>query len=261
MISPEHIRAKCKELEEENDFTILFAIESGSRLWGMDSKDSDYDVHLVFYYPLEKYLKIQKPVDTFTWMSGDRILDLNGFDIYKYAKLLLKSNPNMIDWTMSNIIYYGDKSQISEFIEFAKNDFNPFTLYQSYLGISLSAQKLIVKGKNHYKKYLYILRGILNAQWILEKGTLPPFLFEKVTKELSLSSEIKEAILQLLEKKRLASENSAVQEELAVIRPFIEDNIVKKEENLMKLVERRAEEKDFKKFDAVIQRIIGYKSE
>ena len=261
MTSPEQIRAKCEELEEENNFTILFAIESGSRLWGMESKDSDYDVHLVYYYPVEKYLKIQKPVDTFTWMSGDRVLDLNGFDIYKYAKLLLKSNPNMIDWTMSNIIYYGDKSQITEFIDFAKNSFNPFTLYQSYLGISLSAQKLIEKGKNHYKKYLYILRGILNAQWIFEKGTLPPFLFEKVTKELTLPSEIKEAILQLLEKKRLASENSAVQEELAIILPFIDDNIVKKEENLMKLVKRRAEEKDYKKFDAVIQRIIGYKSE
>ena len=167
----------------------------------------------------------------------------------------------MIDWTMSNIIYYGDKSQITEFIGFAKNGFNPFTLYQSYLGISLSAQKLIEKGKNHYKKYLYILRGILNAQWIFEKSSLPPFLFEKVAKELTLPKEVQESILRLLEKKRLASENSEVQEELEIIRPFIDNNIIKKEEKIMKLIDRRPNENDFKKFDSVIQRIIGYKSE
>ena len=55
------IKSKCTELENEYGFTILFAIESGSRLWGMSSKYSDFDVHLVFYYPVKRYLSIQKP--------------------------------------------------------------------------------------------------------------------------------------------------------------------------------------------------------
>ncbi|NHJ49038.1 MAG: nucleotidyltransferase domain-containing protein, partial [Asgard group archaeon] len=61
----EEIQAKCSQLENQNDFKILFAVESGSRLWGMESKDSDYDVHCVFYYPPKKYLSINKPTDTF----------------------------------------------------------------------------------------------------------------------------------------------------------------------------------------------------
>lgn len=253
------IKSKCATLEKENDFTILFAIESGSRLWGMESKDSDYDVHLVYYFPIEKYLEIQKPADTFTWMSGNRVLDLNGFDIYKYAKLLLKSNPNMIDWTMSNIVYYGDKSKIAEFIDFAKNHYNPFTLYHSYIGISKNALKLIEKGKNHYKKYLYALRGVLNAQWLLEKETLPPFYFEDVAKELDLPSQIRKNILYLLEKKRLASENSEVKEELDIIHPFIEERLEKVEDEMVKLFRRKPNEYHFEKFNTVIHKIIGYK--
>ncbi len=257
----EQIKSRCAELEEENDFTILFAVESGSRLWGMESKDSDYDVHLVYYYPIEKYLEIQKPIDTFTWMSCNRVIDLNGFDIYKYAKLLLKSNPNMIDWTMSDIVYFGDKSKISEFIDFAKNHFNPYTLCHSYIGISKNALKLIEKGKNHYKKYLYVLRGILNAQWLTEKKTLPPFHFETVVKELDLSPQIRKNILHLLEKKRLASENSEVKEALDVIHQFAEERLEKSKDLMVKFSRRKPDESHFETFNTVIHRIIGYKSE
>ncbi len=256
---PNQIKSRCTELEEEYDFTILFAVESGSRLWRMESKDSDYDVHLVYYYPIEKYLEIQKPDDTFTWMSNDRVLDFNGFDIYKYAKLLLKSNPNMIDWTMSDIIYFGDKSKITEFVDFAKKHYNPFTLYHSYIGISKNALKLIKKGKNHYKKYFYVLRGILNAQWLSEMETLPPFQFETVATELDLSPQIRNSILHLLEKKRNASENSEVKETLDIIRPFVEERLEKIESETVKLLRRKPDECHYKAFNSTIQKIISYK--
>jgi len=250
------IKTKCSKLEEELEFTILFAVESGSRLWGMSSDDSDFDVHLVFYYPIERYLSIQKPKDTFTWMSGNKVLDINGFDIYKYAKLLLKSNPNMIDWTMSNIVYYGDKSKIPPLIEFAKNDFNPFTLFNFYYSISENALKLIGKGNRHYKKYLYVLRGLLNAKWLVEKKSLPPYNFEKVVNDLSLDTNLRSAILDLLFKKREASEKSEVQGDLDLILPFIDECIANKEIQLKSLVKRKPTEEHYRIFNQVIQDII-----
>jgi len=250
------IKAKCSELEKEHGFTILFAVESGSRLWGMSSKDSDYDVHLVFYYPIERYLSIQKPKDTFTWMNGNKVLDINGFDIYKYARLLLKSNPNMIDWTMSNILYYGDKSKIKSLIEFAKNDFNPFTLYNFYYSISENALKLIGKGNRHYKKYLYVLRGLLNAKWIVEKKSLPPYNLEKVVNELSLDINLRNAISELLTKKREVSEKSEVLGDLEFIIPFIDDCLVNKDTQLKTLEKRNPTEEHYRIFNQVIQDII-----
>lgn len=250
------IKTKCSELENKHDFTILFAVESGSRLWGMNSEDSDYDVHIVFYYSIEKYLSIQKPIDTFTWMSGNKILDINGFDIYKYARLLLKSNPNMIDWTMSDIIYYGDKTRITPFIEFTKNEFNPFALYHYYFSISENTLKLIDKGKRQYKKYLYVLRGLLNAKWLVEKGSLPPYNFEKVVNDLSLPTNLQIALLDLLSKKREASEKSEIQGNLSLIIPFINENIANKEIYLDKIEKRKPTKESYETFSQVILDII-----
>ena len=36
------------QLEKDNNIKIIFAVESGSRVWGMDSKDSDYDIRGVY---------------------------------------------------------------------------------------------------------------------------------------------------------------------------------------------------------------------
>ena len=37
-----------KKIEKENFIKILLAVESGSRAWGIQSKDSDYDIRFVF---------------------------------------------------------------------------------------------------------------------------------------------------------------------------------------------------------------------
>ena len=36
------------QIEKENNIKVIFAVESGSRVWGMDSKDSDYDIRGVY---------------------------------------------------------------------------------------------------------------------------------------------------------------------------------------------------------------------
>ena len=43
----EIILSKLKEIENEYQVKILYAVESGSRAWGFPSKDSDYDVRFI----------------------------------------------------------------------------------------------------------------------------------------------------------------------------------------------------------------------
>jgi predicted nucleotidyltransferase len=48
----EHIHKVIKEqldyIEQEEQVTILYACESGSRAWGFPSQDSDYDVRFIY---------------------------------------------------------------------------------------------------------------------------------------------------------------------------------------------------------------------
>lgn len=49
---------KLKEIEEKENVRIIMAIESGSRAWGFDSPDSDYDVRFIYVRKREDYLKL-----------------------------------------------------------------------------------------------------------------------------------------------------------------------------------------------------------
>ena len=58
------ITNELKALEKKENIKILFAAESGSRAWGFESKDSDYDVRFVYIRPLEWYMSISKRKET-----------------------------------------------------------------------------------------------------------------------------------------------------------------------------------------------------
>ena len=49
---------KLEEIEILEQIKILYAVESGSRGWGFESKDSDYDVRFIYVHPLDWYLSV-----------------------------------------------------------------------------------------------------------------------------------------------------------------------------------------------------------
>ncbi len=57
------IRAEIREIisriEKAENVRVLFAAESGSRSWGVESPDSDYDVRFVYVRPLREYMRLE----------------------------------------------------------------------------------------------------------------------------------------------------------------------------------------------------------
>lgn len=95
---------KLSAIEKENNIKILYAIESGSRGWGFASKDSDYDVRFIYTHPTDWYLSIEDKKD-FIEVPIDDLLDINGWDIRKSLQQYKKSNPTLMEWLSSPIVY------------------------------------------------------------------------------------------------------------------------------------------------------------
>lgn len=182
-----------QQIEQENNIKIIFAIENGSRSWGMASKDSDFDVRFVFKRALNEYITLNpaKNVINFAFdkdlnpcEAQGSLIDMSGFDIYKYLKLLLASNPTTIEWLNSPIIYYGDNNLPLR--EYMKENFNQERLFKHYFSLFRhNYWEFIQQAKAiTYKKYLYSMRGLLNALYVYEFDKIPPLDLRMTVEEL-----------------------------------------------------------------------------
>lgn len=50
---------KLNEIEKKEDVKIIYAVESGSRAWGFESIDSDYDVRFIYVRDKNEYLCLE----------------------------------------------------------------------------------------------------------------------------------------------------------------------------------------------------------
>ncbi len=234
------IKKLLLDIEKEKNIEILFAVESGSRAWGMQSKNSDYDVRFVYVKPTQEYVAINessKVIQRSFNEKGERMnaegcfIDMQGFDIVKFVQMLWESNPTCIEWLRSNIVYLGVQNEV--FKEFAKKQFKPISLYYHYKSMCKQNYLKYLKSGNlvTYKKYLYAMRGLVNARWIVHYKTLPPIIFPEVLEKIKSTSIIKKHIIVELENiiklKQKAKEKDIVRNYNRIddyIESFLKDN-------------------------------------
>jgi len=232
------IKSLCKDIEKEYNIKIIFCVESGSRSWRMDSKDSDYDVRFVYTRPLDDYLQINLPKDVIMKHYDKQgnphsaegcFIDVCGFDIFKFTRMLSSSNPTVIEWLQSDIIYCGDKPKV--FVDFAKNNFNKVSLYHHYKSMCRQNYLKYLKFGNlvTYKKYLYAMRGLVNAKYVSVSGILPPISFVHTLNASSsfISQNIIFKLKEIIELKKESREKKVIQNEVKIdnyIESFLKDN-------------------------------------
>ena len=232
------IQKICKSLEIEKKIKILFAVENGSRAWRMESKDSDYDVRFVFVRPIQDYIQINRPnevIEAFYDKNGNllssenSIIDFSGFDIFKFVQMLSASNPTTIEWLTTDIVYYGKQNKI--FKDFAIKNFNKISLYHHYKSMCKMNYLKYLKSGNlvTYKKYLYAYRGLINAKWVVHKGTVPPIIFTNAMKELKglIPKTVFNKLYEIVKLKSEGKEKDIVQNIVAMdnyIEQFLKDD-------------------------------------
>lgn len=223
-----HIQQVIKQLETDYNVKVLYACESGSRAWGFPSKDSDYDVRFIYIHNQDWYLSIDQKRDVieipnkdFISMPINELLDMSGWELTKALRLFRKSNPPLLEWLRSNLVYYQAYSAIDKMRLLDNNIFSPSSCLYHYLSMAKGNFRGYLQGKEvKIKKYFYVLRPILAAKWIEKYNAIPPIEFQTLVDDMILPGELKNAINRLLERK-IAGEELHLEPRIEVINEFL----------------------------------------
>lgn len=130
----EELNSRLMKIEATENVTIIYACESGSRAWGFASIDSDFDVRFIYIRPGEWYLitDIERRRNVIE-RQVDNVWDINGWDLRKALQLLSKSNPPLLEWLKSPIIYREHKELTAKLRNIAVNYYSATACFYHYL--------------------------------------------------------------------------------------------------------------------------------
>jgi uncharacterized protein len=231
---PEPIRTeilrRMHAAELEHDVIILLSVESGSRAWGFESPNSDFDVRFIYVHKPEWYVSVslEEQRDVIEYPIVDDI-DINGWDVRKALRLFWKSNPAFVEWIQSPIIYaehgafaqqvrrllpdvYSCVSGVHHYRSMAKTNF------RGYLRDDLVP----------IKKYFYVLRPLLAVRWLEKYQTAAPIEFQKMLHLIDDNPQLLGDIDVLLERKRGVKE-MGLEPRFPRIDAFIESELLRLE--------------------------------
>ncbi|EWG08386.1 nucleotidyltransferase domain-containing protein [Cytobacillus firmus] len=167
--------------EEKYNIDILFACEAGSRAWGTDEADSDYDIRFIFKHRnLKTYLSLECPKEV---INTDTPFDAHGWDIFKAFDLMQKSNPSIFEWAYSPIIYK-DLNGFSERLRsIAEVEYSRFKLFQHYTqAFSRNLGEAVKNEDFTFKKQKLLIQAVraclISRQLLQQRNVKGDFLYE-----------------------------------------------------------------------------------
>lgn len=221
----EEIKNELSRIEKESDIKIVLAVESGSRAWGFASTDSDWDVRYIYVHRLEWYLRIDQHKDS----QGEILpndIDLAGWELRKALGLFRKSNPPMLEWLRSPIVYLEQFSTAEQLRNLSERYFNPRSCMYHYLSMAKGNFNEFLKDRDlvKIKKYFYVLRPVLACEWIQNEKSFPPMEFDRLVDFQVKDSAVRDAIDRLLVRK-IAGEELKEEPRVDVLNEMLAERV------------------------------------
>lgn len=246
------IQIHLSKIEKEYNVRILYAVESGSRAWGFASTDSDYDVRFVYIHTEDWYLSIKENRDVIEIPISD-VLDISGWEIRKALNLFNKSNPPLLEWLCSPIVYQENFGFAENLRQFLKESFSVERCFHHYMHMAKGNFREYLKGDLvRLKKYFYVLRPVFACAWLEKHQTMPPTEFEKLYLDLELPLSLVTEIDRLLERKKAGEELDA-EPKIEAINLYLE-KMIKHFSSTAKVVTKR--ENDISRLDLLFKEML-----
>lgn len=227
----ETILSRLDEIEAAQQVKILYACESGSRAWGFPSADSDYDVRFLYVHPTEWYLSVEPGRDVIE-VEVNPVLDITGWDLRKALGLFRKSNPPLMEWLASPVVYREFTPLAGRLRALRPAYYQHFSCLHHYLSMaSRHVSKVAGAERVKTKHYFYILRPLLAVEWIERGFGVAPTAFNDLLERLVDEPELKAAIQRMIDEKSRETEKDSRPAEL-LIDAFIEREMARLKDHL-----------------------------
>jgi predicted nucleotidyltransferase len=214
LIENETINKILDDIELKHNIKFVFAIESGSRAWGMASPDSDYDIRGVYINldPIKRnshvLFKKTKPIDGFT---EDKLYDWNLWGFSDYLCYLKENNSSAIDWTISTMCYRG-KENLERIQELFTSQMSTNVLCYHHYGLMKSQYKKYLDPQRNNSEYMTnktITDKINNVKYQMEfLNNAKNMNDEWMTEVINNTSKSIQVVKSLLNNKRFGNKNN-----------------------------------------------------
>jgi uncharacterized protein len=220
----EEIKKELAKLEEEKNIKIVYAVESGSRAWGFSSIDSDWDVRFIYVHHYDWYLSVEEKKDNIELILPSDI-DLGGWELRKALLLFRKSNPPLLEWLRSPIVYKESLSTVNQLKQATDQYFNPKSCLYHYLNMARrNYEAYFTDELVRVKKYFYVLRPLMACSWIEKNQAMAPIEFDVLMNAEISRGPLFNEITALLERKK-SGEELDTENRIRIIDEYIEKKL------------------------------------
>lgn len=248
------IQAELDGIQADRAVRVLFAVESGSRAWGFAGRDSDYDVRFVYVHRRDWYLTVQSKRDVIERPISD-VLDVSGWELRKALLLFRKSNPPLLEWLRSGIVYRREEAFFRSLRDLSERYFAPKPCMYHYLHMARRNYREYLRADRvRIKKYFYVLRPLLACRWIERADEMAPLEFETLLEPGVPEPGLRAIVRDLLEKKRAGQELDSGPR-IPELNAFIENEIAHFDESLARTAPR--ELPPYAELDELFRKTLG----
>ena len=233
------IESERDVIDGDENMNVIYKIVSGSRMYGTDDKDSDYDYRGVWLPTLEQTLSMNG-LNDYRHDIGD--YDVLYYPIQKFIKLAVSGNPNVIDWLfapkwnaqgnsfsfteiLNNKELFIGRHIIPKIFGFAKGE------YESVA--KKTNRKTGAKRRVQMEKFGYSPKNAMNAIRVLQQGA-ELIMTGKITFPRQNAKELKDIKTGKIKEKDL---DGLYQESLSAMRVAEKTCTLRAEPNIYRIEE------------------------
>lgn len=166
----------------EDAGTVILKVLGGSRAYGLEDSESDFDYHGVFVVPTKDFFKLDYTPPESAWIEGED-QDNIGWEIGHFCKKAIHANPTMLETLVAPVEYADDNGM-------SLRSMLPFFLartpvYESYKNYAHKQRTKMFEypggkmGSERLAKYgIQYIRNLYHGTELLTRGTFNPRIID-----------------------------------------------------------------------------------